>query len=119
VGARLHAARSWESSRNLLILHVHLDPQLGKKRCKIKAVLRTHAPLQTAPLLDHLVGASEEWVRTVRLDENFPRPTHQFVETSVSGILVPDLAIVAHRPGMERQEDVFIGVLRMVSLAAE
>jgi hypothetical protein len=50
---------------------------------------RTHAPLQTAPLLDHLVGASEEWVGTVRLDENFPRRTHQFVETSVSGILVP------------------------------
>ena len=29
-----------------MILHVHLDPQLGKKRCKIKAVLRTHAPQQ-------------------------------------------------------------------------
>src|SRR5712671_991744 len=33
--------QSWEFARNYLMLHVRLSPWLGKKRCKIKAVLRT------------------------------------------------------------------------------
>jgi hypothetical protein len=40
--------QSWEFARNHLMLHVRLDPRLGKKRRKINALLRTHAPRQTA-----------------------------------------------------------------------
>jgi hypothetical protein len=44
--------QSWEFARNYLMLHVRLSPWLGKKRRKIKAMPRTHAPQQTALRFD-------------------------------------------------------------------
>ena len=58
-------ADSWESGRNPLMQNVSTRHQLGKKVCKIKCELWTHAPQQTATLFDHLVGAGREGHRHV------------------------------------------------------
>ena len=51
---------SWESGRNPLMQNASIRHQLGKNVCKIKCEPWTHAPQQTIPLFDQLVGRDQE-----------------------------------------------------------
>ncbi len=56
-------ANSWKNERNPLDTNAYIWHQLGEKPREIKAALGTHAPQQTAQLLDDLVGERNKILR--------------------------------------------------------
>ena len=74
--------------------------------------LPTHAPQQTHLYSITTLVRPRNGLGTVKLTENCARPTNQFVRTSESGMANADLAIVADRAGVERQERIISHVLR-------